>query len=309
LHRDTTAPWEHDHVFGQDEVKPAERRTLIVIALTAVTMVVEIAAGITYGSMALLADGLHMGSHAMALGLAAAAYVYARRHASDPRYAFGTGKVNALGGFAGAILLVIFALMMVVESLDRLVHPVPIVFDQALLVAVVGLAVNAVSMGILGGGHTHDEGRGHVSSHHDHNLRSAYLHVTADALTSFLAIGALLAGKYLGARWVDPMMGVVGAALVARWSWGLLCSSSRVLLDHQAPVAVRDAVVSALESDGDTRVVDLHVWSVAPGLNAADIVLVASNARKPDDYRELLPDSARIVHATVEVQRCLTGPA
>jgi len=218
----------HDHSFGQDVRRPGESRTLIVIGITAAMMVVEIAAGIAFGSMALLADGLHMGSHAAALTVTAVAYVYARRHAGDPRYSFGTGKVNALGGFSSAVLLAMFALLMVWESVHRFLNPVEIHFDRAILVAVIGLVVNGASALVLGTGHGHGHGDHHADDHdhardhgphghshgHDHNLRAAYFHVLADALTSVLAIVALLAGKHLGLTWMDPAMGIVGAGLV-----------------------------------------------------------------------------------------------
>ena len=226
-------PWEHDHTFGQDEKKPGEVRTLIVVLLTAATMVLEIVAGIVYGSMALLADGLHMASHATALAIAMVAYVYARKFARDERFAFGTGKVNSLAGYTGAILLAMFAMLMAWESVgsadcSRCRSP----STRHCLWPFVGLLVNGLSVWILGveSGHTHESRSSKttpltiISTHHDHdhNLRSAYLHVLADALTSFLAIFALLAGKYLGWNWLDPVMGIVGAVLVARWSLGLI---------------------------------------------------------------------------------------
>ncbi len=287
---------DHDHVFGQDQRRAGESRTLIVIALTAVTMVVEIVTGWLFGSMALLADGLHMGSHAVALTISAMAYIYARRRAGDPRFSFGTGKVNALGGFTGAILLAGFALLMAGESIHRFIEPVPIAFNSAILVAVVGLAVNGASVFILGDhghshGHEHDHGEhhdhghdhahgNHHDHHHDHNLRSAYLHVLADALTSVLAIAALLAGKYLGWNWMDPAMGIVGALLVARWSLGLIRQTSAVLLDQQNDEAA-EQIRAALEADGRTRVSDLHVWSIGPGLHAAEIVLASDVPAPP----------------------------
>lgn len=303
-------PINHDHVFGQDQPRAGERRTVIVIALTAVTMVVEIAAGLAFGSMALLADGLHMASHTAALGLAAFAYVYARKRARDPRFSFGTGKVNALSGFAGAVVLAGFALVMLVESIGRFLAPVPIVFDQAILVAVAGFLVNAVSMVVLGGHHhdhdhkdhhAHDHGPDH-HHHEDHNLRSAYLHVLADALTSVLAIFALLAGKYFGAVWLDPVMGVLGAGLVIRWAWGLLRQSGKVLLDWQAPEPVLAAVTEALEQDGRIRIRDLHVWSIGPGYYAAEVALETADPEDPDHYRTLLPPDQGLVHVTVEVR-------
>lgn len=301
-----TRPWEHDHTFGQDRVRPGERRTFIVIALTGVTMVVEIGAGIAFGSMALLADGLHMASHAAALTISAAAYVYARRHAADDRFSFGTGKVNALGGYTGAVLLAVFALIMAGESIDRLLHPIPIAFNQAILVAIVGLVVNAASVVILGGSEDegsdgHDHGHHHDHGDHDHNLRSAYLHVLADALTSVLAIGALLTGKFLGWAWMDPVMGVVGAGLVARWSWGLVRDTSGILLDRQAPHAVRQTVIDAIEQGEERdRVTDLHVWSIGPSLYAGELVIVSSLPRAPANYRRAAV-AAGLAHVTIEV--------
>jgi cation diffusion facilitator family transporter len=328
MHSHSTANWQHQHTFGQDRPREGERRTLLVLALTAAMMVVEIAAGLGFGSIALLADGLHMGSHATALGINAFAYVYARRHAADPRFAFGTGKVNALGGYTGAVLLAAFALAMAWESVARLLAPVEIAFGWAIAVAVVGLAVNAASVLLLGAhdhehghdhhehhheGHHHDEdNRDHTHQRHGHghdlNLRSAYLHVLADALTSVLAIVALLAGKFFGAWWMDPLMGLLGAALVTRWSWGLLRDTGRLLLDHQAPEPVLRAVRDAIEGVADNRLYDLHVWSVAPGAYAAALGVVSHAPREPDHYRALIPADLGIVHATVEVQRCDEAP-
>jgi cation diffusion facilitator family transporter len=297
--------WQHEHVFGQDQVKAGEGRTLLVVLLTSAMMLVEIAAGLAFGSMALLADGLHMASHASALGISLFAYVYARRLAGHPRYSFGTGKVNALAGFASAVLLVIFAAVMAWESIVRLVHPIPIALDQALVVAVAGLLVNGASAWILAGPGHHDHGdHGHHHHRHDHNLRAAYLHVLADALTSVLAIFALLAAKFFAATWLDPVMGVVGAALVTRWSLGLLRDTSRVLLDAQLSGGAIDRLRQALEAQGDTRVADLHLWSIGPGIQAAAIVVVSDEPRAPDNYRRLIPPDLHVVHATVEVQRC-----
>lgn len=301
----------HDHTFGQGAVRPGERRTIIVIVITATMMVVEIAAGIAFGSIALLADGLHMGSHTVALGITAFAYIYARRHADDARFSFGTGKVNALGGFTGAVLLAVFAAFMVWESANRLIAPTSISFNWAIAVAVVGLIVNAACALILAsGGHSHDDdqrhdqsSRSHVEHHHheDHNLRSAYLHVLADALTSILAIAALLSAKYAGLIWMDPVMGFVGAALVGRWSFGLIGMTSSVLLDHQASVPVRQRIRDAIESRDGDRVSDLHVWSIGPGIYAAEIAVSASAPRSPADYRKRLPADAGLAHVTIEV--------
>ena len=299
--------WQHEHVFGQDQVKAGERRTLLVVALTALMMVIEIAAGLAFGSMALLADGLHMASHAAALGISVFAYVYARRYAGHRRYSFGTGKVNALAGFASAVLLVVFAATMAWESIHRMLSPIPIALDQALAVAVAGLVVNGASALILAapGQHAHHHHDHHA---HDHNLRSAYLHVLADALTSVLAIGALLAAKLLGAVWLDPLMGVVGAVLVTRWSLSLMRDTSRVLLDAQLPQHVTKRLRAAIEAHDDARVADLHLWSIGPGIHAAAIVVVSDQPLPPDHYRQLIPHDLHVVHATIEVDRCRHFP-
>jgi cation diffusion facilitator family transporter len=312
MHTESLDHWTHEHTFGQDRVRRGERRTLIVTGLTAVTMVVEIMAGMAFGSMALLADGLHMASHATALGIAVFAYAFTRRFAADPRYSFGTGKVNALAGFTSAVLLALFAAWMAVESVERFIDPVAIAFNQAIFVAVIGLLVNGLSVLILAiphDHHHHDHGHDHAHHHHhhggsDHNLHGAYLHVLADSLTSVLAIAALLTGKYFGAVWMDPAMGIVGAVMIARWSWGLLCSTSHVLLDRQVPETVRNAVREAIEVHDGDRVADLHVWSIGPGIYAAAIALVSSDPKPPDTYKELIPKELSIVHATVEAHPC-----
>ena len=318
MHTDTVEPWTHDHTFGQDRRRKGERPTLIVTVLTIVTMVAEIVAGWAFGSMALLADGMHMGSHAVALGLSVFTYGYARRHAGDARFTFGTGKVNALGAYTSAIILAGFAVIMAWESGARFLNPVPIVFDWALAVAVIGLLVNGVSAMLLTGRESgapradnshHHHGHKHQHTHHhhhrhDHNLRSAYLHVLADALTSVLAIVALLAGKYFGAVWLDPFMGLVGAVLVARWAWHLLRDTSGVLLDHRAEEPVRRNVRQAIEGDADNRLADLHIWSVGPGIYAAAPSIVTHEPREPEHYRALLPNELGIVHLTIEVHRC-----
>ena len=309
MHDNNLQDWQHEHTFNQDKRRPGESKTLIVIAITAVMMVVEISAGVIYGSMALLADGLHMASHTVALAITAFAYIYARRHALNPGFSFGTGKVNALGGFTGAVLLVIFSLMMAVESVERLLNPVAIVFNQAIAVAVLGLLVNALCAYVLGG-HSHEDHHGdhshddHHHNGHDHNLTSAYLHVLADALTSVLAIVALITAKYYGYVWMDPLMGVVGAILIARWSYGLLRTTSAVLLDRQAPKLLREEIRTALESDEDTQVSDLHVWSIGPEIYSASITVVAHEPASPGDYKARLPESLGLVHITLEVHVC-----
>lgn len=292
----------HEHHFGQHEQRGGETRTKIVVAMTAAAMVIEIAAGLIYGSMALLADGLHMASHAAALGLAVAAYVYARHRAHDERFSFGTGKVNALAGFASAVTLALFALLMAGESVHRFIEPVPIAFNQAILVAVLGLVVNGVSVAILrddhGHGHPHHGDHGHDR---DHNLRAAHLHVLADALTSMLAIIALLAAKHFGAVWMDPAMGIVGGVLVAVWAWGLVRDTSSILLDRQAPRTVLDGVCEAVETDGRFRVADLHIWSIGPGYRAAIIAVEANAPSTVEDVRAVVPGDIGVEHLTIEL--------
>ncbi len=311
MHRHEIEHWQHDHTFAQDQRRPGETRTLLVIAITAIMMVVELVAGVVFGSMALLADGLHMASHTAALGITAFAYAYARRNARNRDFSFGTGKVNALGGFTGAVLLAIFALFMAFESVVRILNPVEIVFNQAIFVAILGLIVNGVSVLILGAGeHAHDHHHHAADKHdhgHDHNLRSAYLHVIADALTSVLAIVALLTAKYFGFLWMDPAVGIVGALLVARWSYGLLRTSGAVLLDRQAPQRVLEQIQVALEDDGDTRITDLHVWSIGPDIYAAQIAVVADAPMTPGAYKARLPGSLGLAHVAVEVHNCASN--
>lgn len=298
-----------DHVFGQDRPRKGESRTAIVVGVTTIMMAAEIAGGILFGSMALLADGLHMASHAVALGVTLMAYRLARKYAHDRRFSFGTGKINSLAGFASAVLLAGFAFVMVIESVQRMLSPAPIQFDQALIVAVIGLAVNGVSALLLG--HSHDHGHDHAHQdhnhddhhrHHDHNLRAAYLHVLADALTSVLAIIALLAGKLAGWNWLDPLMGIVGAALVTHWSWGLLKQTGSVLLDQQVPSGLLHAVEQALEADGKAHVIDLHVWSIGSGIRAAEIVAISAE-HSAEDLRARLPSWASIIHSVIEVRK------
>jgi cation diffusion facilitator family transporter len=310
MHTITSQHWQHDHIFGQDKVRSGERRTLWVIVITATMMVIEITTGLAYGSMALLADGLHMGSHTAALGITTIAYIYTRRCAADSRFCFGSGKVNAFAGYTSAVLLALFALLMAWESITRLVNPVTIAFNQAIVVAVLGLIVNGASMLMLGDqhhdhdhshGHDHPQQQGHTQT--DHNLRAAYLHVLADALTSLLAIFALLAGKFLGLNWMDPLMGVVGAVLVARWSLGLIRDTSGILLDHQAPEAMLERTRSAIERVDDNRVADLHIWSIGPGIYSASLAVLSATPKPPEHYKTLIPNDLGIVHTVIEVHR------
>jgi len=288
--------WRHSHAFGQDKKQSGEFRTFIVIAITSSMMLVEIVAGLAFGSMALLADGLHMGSHTIALSINAFAYVYARRNANNERYSFGTGKVNTLGGYTGAILLAVVASMMAWESVERLIAPISIAFNQAIIVAVLGLVVNGASVFILG----INQGHGHEHHRHDHNLRSAYFHVLADAITSLLAIFALLVGKYFGAVWMDSVMGVVGAALVARWSLGLLKSTGVILLDQQSSKETQDSIRKTIEND-DNRIVDLHLWAVGPDIYSAVISIVSRSPQQPEYYKSLLANDLTLDHVSIEV--------
>lgn len=307
MHTTSIERWVHDHAFGQDVKKSGERRTSIVILITGLMMVVEIVAGLAFGSMALLADGLHMASHTSALTISALAYYYTRRHARDPRFNFGTGKINSLSAFASATLLAGFASLMAWESSVRFLSPVRIDFNQAVSVAVMGLLVNGICLLVL---KDHDDSHEEDRDNHphgkfeDHNLWSAYLHVLADALTSILAIIALLAGKHLGLNWMDPVMGLVGAALVTHWSWGLIRASSHILLDMQAPDSIRRDVRAHIEAECDNRVTDLHVWAVGPGTFAAEVALITSEPHPPEHYQKLLPHRLRLVHTTFEIRHC-----
>lgn len=308
MHAETLKKWSHPHDFTVDNPH-GERRAHYVLLLTAVTMVVEVVAGSVYGSMALLADGWHMGTHVAAFLIAIFAYRYARNHASDPRYAFGTGKVNVLGGFASAIALAVVALIMGLESLHRFVEPQMIHFDESIIVAVIGLAVNVASMLMLKDHHhhhhhgeAHDEAHSH--EHHDHNLKAAYLHVLTDAMTSLFAIFALLLGKYLGLHWLDPLMGIVGAVIITRWSLGLLKESSPILLDASIGRDYQGEVVKAIESDSDNRIADIHIWKVGAHHYAAAISLVTHFPRPAAHYRALLSPFDKLSHVTIEVHRC-----
>ncbi len=307
MHDDAQDDASGDHFFLGADHDRNERRTWWVIALTAAMMVAEIVAGLAYGSMALLADGFHMATHAGALTISALAYVFARRHADDPRFSFGTGKLGALAGFASAIILAIVAVAIGAESGLRLVSPTPIRFDEAILVAVLGLAVNLASAWMLRDA-PHDHGHGgdhHRHAHHrpdttDHNLRAAYAHVLTDALTSVLAIGGLMAGRFFGWVWMDPAMGVVGAAIIARWAVLLVRDSGAVLLDADADAALSDAIRRTLEREGD-RVLDLHLWRVGPGHLALIVALTADDPRPPAHYKGKIAHLSRLSHVTIEV--------
>lgn len=309
----------HSHAF--DDGNPvAERSTRRAMWLTLAMMVVEIAGGWWFNSMAVLADGWHMSSHALALGLSAFAYACARRYAGDGRFAFGTWKIEILGGYTSAILLLGVAALMVAQSVQRLLQPSPIHYEQAIAIATVGLAVNLLCAWWLRDQHGHGHGHGH-DHHHDHggvhhghdhghahghdlNLRSAYLHVVADAATSVLAILALLGGMFMGAAWLDPVMGLVGAALVSVWAWGLLRDSGRILLDAQMDAPVVAEIHEAIEQgDVPARISDLHVWQVGRGRYACIVGVVTAADADADHFRRAIAIHEELVHITVEVSR------
>ena len=327
MHTHSLEPWTHSHTFLGARHDQHARRTWTVVALTAAMMVAEIVGGTWFGSMALVADGWHMSTHAAALGIAALAYHFARRHADDPRFSFGTGKFGDLAAFASAIILGLIALLIGVESLDRLLHPVAIGFGQAIPIAVLGLAVNVASVWLLHDDHDHHEhghgghshgghGDGHAHGGHSHgghsqsghgghdtNFRAAYIHVLADALTSVLAIAALLGGRYLGLAWLDPAMGLVGTVVILAWSWSLLRTAGLVLLDARPSPAATREICERLETGGD-RVSDLHLWQVGPGHRAAVIAIVSDDPRPPAHYKARLAGLRGLSHVTVEVQPC-----
>ena len=311
--------WDHEHSFGQDKKRSSETRTIIVILITASMMCIEIVAGLAYGSIALLADGLHMASHTAALSISAYAYYFARKRAHDRSFSFGTGKVNSLGGYTGAILLLIFALIMVYESIHRLLKPEDILYNQAILVAVIGLIVNGASMLILGHDEHHHHGHdhhghdhhghdhhGHDHHGHDHNLRAAYLHVLADTLTSFLAIIALLAAKFYAWNWMDPIMGIIGAILITKWSIGLLKHSGNVLLDRQGPDHLVKSVEKVIKSmPSKPEIVDLHIWLIGPNIFSAAITVLANEEKCTGCLiKSEIKNISAIVHTTIEVHQC-----
>jgi cation diffusion facilitator family transporter len=320
MHNHSIDSWRHQHVFlGKDHARN-ERRTWLVIALTGAMMIAEIVAGVVFGSMALLADGFHMATHAGALTISALAYLYARRHAHDERFSFGTGKMGDLAGFASAIILALIALLIGYESFIRLTAPVPIQFNAAIAVAGLGLVVNLASAWLLheSGSHGHGHEHSHAHHHHDddhghhhhghddsrdYNLRSAYLHVLADALTSVLAILGLIAGRAYGWVWMDPLMGIVGALVIARWSWGLIRDTGAVLLDTVPEGDLPGAVRAALEVGGD-RVSDLHLWRIGPGHMAVIVSLVSDRPRDPDSYKAKLAGLPQLSHITIEIHQC-----
>lgn len=300
----------HEHVFLGAAHDENARRTLWVVALTAIMMVGEIIAGYLTGSMALLADGFHMATHAGALSVAAAAYSYAKRHASDRRFSFGTGKVGDLAGFASALVLGVVALGIGVESVLRLYQPIRVAFGEATVIAIVGLGVNIVSALLLSGNNAHGHSHGHDHHGHEHghgvksqdnNLRSAYVHVLADALTSVLAIAALLAGRYLGWIWLDPVMGIVGAIVIARWAWSLMRDTASVLLDSTDD-HVADEVRELLDGPDGARITDLHIWRVGPEAHAGIVSVEAGPGIDQEMIRRRLRPVHELAHLTVEIR-------
>ena len=326
MHSHSLDPWTHDHVFLGPKHDRNERRTWFVVALTAVMMVGEIVAGSLFGSMALLADGWHMATHACALGIAAAAYLFARQHARSSRFAFGTGKFGDLAAFSSAIILSLIAVQIFYESAIRLVHPVAIAYGEAIAVAALGLGVNLVSAWLLRDSHDHDHhghGHSHGSSHnsslgsshdsspghrhHDNNLRAAYIHVLADAATSVLAIAALVIAMYSQWVWADPAVGIIGSLVIASWAFGLIRDSGAVLLDVSVDKNLEAVIRDRLETRGD-RVTDLHLWQVGPGHRAAVISVVSDHPLPSATYKRRLGGLRGLSHVTIEVELCPHPP-
>ena len=305
MHQVDHSRFRHRHDFVSDFTK-GERRTRIVIAITGVMMVVEITAGVLSHSMALLADGWHMSTHVTAFLITAIAYYFTRRHSSNEQYSFGTGKIGVLGGFASAVVLSVVALLMAGESVHRLFVPLTIHFNEAIGIAFVALTVNVVCALLLKD--AHDSGHEHGGQdryHHDLNLRAAYLHVLADAFTTFLAIIALTSGKFFGWGWLDPVVGLIGSGVVFSWAFQLLRDTSGILVDR-TPLSsdLPDEIRRAVESDGDSMVADLHVWQVGAGKFAAIVSIVAHEPRPSDYYRALFREHDELVHVTIETQHC-----
>ena len=322
MHTHSVDTWQHPHVFLGERHERNERRTWLVVALTAAMMVAEIVGGTFYGSMAVVADGWHMSTHAGALAIAALAYRFARRHARDTRFTFGTGKVGELAAFTSAVILALIAALIGYESVLRLYEPVPIHFVEATWLAVVGLGVNLASLWFLfdkdhhhghGGpahGHDHDHDHDHDHHHghapvraHDTNIRAAYVHVLADAMTSVLAIAGLIAGRSYGWVWMDPLMALIGVAVILSWSVGLIRSSATVLLDMVPDRRLAGSIRKLLEVDGD-RVSDLHLWRLGPGHAGLIAAVVSDRPQAPSVYKERLGGLTGLSHITIEVQQC-----
>jgi cation diffusion facilitator family transporter len=321
MHRQSIEQFRHSHVFLGEAHERNERKTWIVIAICSAMMIAEIIGGLWFGSVALIADGLHMSTHAGALLIAALAYSYARRYARDERLSFGTGKLGDLAAFASAIILAMIALLIGYESCDRLFHPVPIAFNQAIPIAALGLGVNLFSAFVLREDHDHHHSHSHDADrvwhdhqhehehdqtrgyHRDHNLRAAFVHVIADAAVSVLVIVGLVAGREFGWIWMDPLMGLIATVVILSWSWSLIRSAGATLLDVSPDSALRAQIVSRLEQHGD-RISDLHLWRVGPGHLAGIVSLVSDHPESPASYKERLSDLPGLSHFTVEVERC-----
>jgi cation diffusion facilitator family transporter len=298
--------FRHSHDFVLDS-SSAERRTRIVIVITATMMVIEITAGVAFNSMALLVDGWHMATHVTAFLITALAYYFSRRYAANPLHSFGTAKIGVLGGFASAVVLAVVALLMAGESVHRFFVPLSIHFNEAIGIAVLGLAVNVVCALVLAHAHDHALPHDHEHRHHHHdlNLRAAYLHVLADAFTSVTAISALLAGKFFAWTWLDPAVGILGSGVVMSWAYSLIRDTGGILLDRTpASSDLPEEIRRAIESDSDSIVTDLHVWQVGVGRFAAIVSIVAHEPRTSDQYRERLRGHEELVHVTIETQHC-----
>ena len=318
MHAESLDSWRHEHVFLGEHHARNERRSWAVVALCGMMMVAEIIGGWLWGSMALIADGLHMSTHAGALVIAAFAYAYARRHARDERFSFGTGKLGDLAAFASAIVLAAIALLIGYESVARLLQPVPIAFDEAIPLAALGLGVNLLSAWLLHDDHghagdaAHEHGHDGEQHHHhhshddhaDHNLRAAYVHVMADAAVSVLALIGLGAGRLFGWVWMDPVMGIVGMLVIANWSWNLIRVSGAVLLDMRPTDGLAAEIARRLETGPHDRVADLHLWRIGPGHNAAVVSLVSDHPEPPLAYKARLAGIPGLSHVTVEVHAC-----
>ena len=308
MHTHSLDRWHHAHVFLGEKHDRHERRTWFVVALTAATMVAEITGGSLFGSMAVVADGVHMSTHVAALAIAALAYRFARRHAADARFSFGTGKLGELAAFASALILLLIALLIGYESVTRFFNPVTIRYDEAIAVACIGLAVNLASAWLLSDkdhhhvhAHVHEDDEHHHS--HDHNIRAAYFHVLADAVTSLLAIGGLLMGRFYGLVWIDAFVGIVGAGVIISWGLGLMRSSGAVLLDTVPSRGLADLVRARLEVGGD-RVADLHLWQLGPGHAGVIASVVTEHPQPPQAYKSRLAGIAGLSHVTIEVHPC-----
>lgn len=311
MHRERINLWQHQHTFNIDK-KKIENKTLIVVIITFTMMIAEILFGWITNSMALLSDGWHMGTHAFALGISLIAYIMARKHATNASFVFGTWKIEILGAYSSALVLGMVAILMIFTSVDRLLHPLPIHYNQALSVAIIGLVVNIISAIILNLGsnphthhhHNHDDTHSHNHQTDDLNLKSAYLHVVADALTSGFAIFALIGAKYFAYNWLDPFMGIVGAFLIARWAVLLSRDSAFILLDHEKESSLSFQIREHIESDGDTRISDLHLLKVADNKYACIISIVAEKKYSIEEYKRRLTNIHELAHITIEVNEC-----